>query len=143
MRHYVDSSVLVAHVLTGAPWLAHLPSADTVTCSELMAVEVARTIDRLTHEGRLAGDALDAALRRASALLGMVELIPVEAAVLDAARQSFGAPVKTLDAIHIASALTAQLRLGESLTFVTMDRQQARGAEAAGLGVLTLDGTQR
>jgi uncharacterized protein len=44
--------------------------------------------------------------------------------------------VKTLDAIHLASALLFQERTGDSLTFATHDLQQATCARALGFKII-------
>jgi hypothetical protein len=41
-------------------------------------------------------------------------------------------PVKTLDALHLASALLWRERSGDPLVFATHDPQQARAARALG-----------
>jgi hypothetical protein len=46
--------------------------------------------------------------------------------------------VKTLDAIHLASALLFQERTGESPTFATHDHQQATCARALGFKIIGL-----
>lgn len=45
-------------------------------------------------------------------------------------------PLRALDAIHVATALTATSLTHESLQFWTADRRQAAAAEAEGLEVV-------
>jgi hypothetical protein len=47
-------------------------------------------------------------------------------------QQPMATAVKTLDALHLASALLFQERRGASLTFATHDVQQATAARAMG-----------
>ena len=86
----------------------------------------------------VAGDVLYCAVKgdevEARAVVGDLDLVPVDRAVQDVACD-IGAPgLRTLDALHLASALL----LGEAMTaFVTYDHRLADAARAAGLGVAT------
>lgn len=61
---------------------------------------------------------------------------PLTRAVLRRAGMPMATAVKTLDAIHLASALLFQERRGEGLVFVTHDGQQATAARALGFDCL-------
>jgi uncharacterized protein len=103
--------------------------------SELARAEIARTVRRINHDdkGRVIDTArLSEELRYAERLCDNLDLVPVSSRVLtDAAslRQPF---LRTLDAIHLATA--AAIRTGLS-AFVTYDRRLAAAAEEAGLPV--------
>jgi hypothetical protein len=64
--------------------------------------------------------------------------IAVARSVLDRAGSSFPLPVKTLDAIHLATALQLRERRYQELVFATHDRQQGRAAAALGFEVIGL-----
>ena len=64
--------------------------------------------------------------------------IAVARSVLDRAGSSFPLPVKTLDAIHLATALQLRERRYHELVFATHDRQQGRAAAALGFEVIGL-----
>jgi predicted nucleic acid-binding protein len=73
------------------------------------------------------------AVRRARALLRRVNLVRVDDAVLDAAALLEPAPLRSLDAIHLASAMT----LADDLEVViTYDGRTAKAGEALGLPVV-------
>ena len=98
-----------------------------------MGVEVRRVIDRWRLDGALDDPgviAAQSALRQVEAGVGRIRLAR---SVLRRAAQPMGTVVRTLDAIHIASALLFQERRGVSIVFATHDTQQARGAQALGL----------
>lgn len=103
--------------------------------SEIARVECLRAIDRL----RLAGgmDDRDLARRRATMLklLSGVEAVRLNRAVLDRASEPFSTQVRTLDAIHIASALLVRGRVA-ALRFATHDSELATAATAIGLRVI-------
>lgn len=102
-------------------WLTAWPD-DVVTSSELARVEVLR------GARRVGGDALVLA----RTLVTELDLVPLDRRVSDLAAD-VGVPLlRTLDALHLASALV----LGEDLTaFVAYDHRLAASALAAGLSV--------
>jgi uncharacterized protein len=104
-------------------WL-ELHLEQPVVTSELGRVEILRAARRVGGE----------VLAEARAVVGDLDLVPLDRAVQDVACD-LGVPLlRTLDALHLASALL----LGHALTtFVAFDRRLARGAEAAGLVVAT------
>jgi len=62
--------------------------------------------------------------------------MPIDRAVVDLARASFGVNVRALDAIHVATAqVLAQAATAETLSFWTHDDRQATAALARGLNV--------
>lgn len=127
-RLYLDSSALVKLVVPEAEsgalrgllgaWPRRFSSA-------LAAVEVVRA-------ARLYSSA-PALMRRASQLLARLVLIDVTADVLAHAASAEPATLRSLDTIHLASALSLGRDLGG---FVTYDEHLAEAARAAGIPVL-------
>lgn len=126
---YLDSSALLklirredeTEALRG--WLELRPELPAVT-SELGRVEVVRVASRFG----------DHALARARAVIGDLDLVPLDRAVQDLACEVGDPPLRTLDALHLASALV----LGDGLTgLITYDRRLADAARTAGLVVTT------
>jgi predicted nucleic acid-binding protein len=75
-------------------------------------------------------------LDRADYLLGRVSLIPLEEAVLETAETIAPATVRTLDAIHLATAV--RLHEADKLSaLMTYDKQLAAGASEHGITVLS------
>ena len=91
-----------------------------LTSSEIARVELGRV-------GRVAG-AKASAVR---AVLDGLNLVSVTPAVVEAAEQLASASLRTLDAIHLASAL----EIGADTMFV-YDRRLAQAAREAGIAVL-------
>ena len=105
--------------------------------SELARAELARTVRRLNHDdrGRLADDArLRAELSYVEALWERLDLIAVSARVLNDAAAIEQPFLRTLDAIHLAAALSMRASLS---AFVTYDKKLAAAAAEAGLPVLS------
>jgi uncharacterized protein len=124
---YLDSSALVK-LVAEEPESASLERwltarAEIRVSSALARVEVTRYCLR---------DYLDA-LPAAAELIGGLELIPVTLDLLEQAA-SVGPPLlRSLDAIHLASALS----LGSDLTaFVAYDRRLQAAAQAEGLPIV-------
>lgn len=124
---YLDSSALMKLVRRETEtealreWLNLRPDQPVVT-SELGRIEVLRAARRVSDPG----------LAEARAVVGDLDLIPLDRAVQDFACDIGDPLLRTLDALHLASALL----LGDVLTaFVAYDQRLADGAQAAGLSV--------
>lgn len=104
--------------------------------SELARSEMARAVRRVNHDshGRLLDSGrLEAELRHAEGLCEHLDLIPVSSRVLSDAAALEMPFLRTLDAIHLATA--AAIRTGVS-AFVTYDKRLASAAGEAGLPVV-------
>lgn len=125
---YLDSSALIKLVLDEREsadlelWLSSRPDEPLVS-SELATVEVIRSIRRLSPPS----------LTEARAILGPVSLIPLSSSVVRRAADLPDPLLRSLDALHLASALIV---VEELTAFVTYDRRLSVAATAAGLGVI-------
>lgn len=132
MNFYIDSSV-VLRVLRGQKdaW-KEWGRWEKAYSSTLIRVECRRFIDRMRFEyGWNDDDIADAGvqLRRMERVITKVRL---SAAVMERAAAPMPTIVKTLDAMHIATAGLVLERLQPDLIFVTHDQQQAKAARALG-----------
>jgi predicted nucleic acid-binding protein len=124
---YLDTSVVLAALLAedrrppADLWTQHLIS------SRLLEYE---TWTRL-HALRPAADVVEAA----RFLVGSADLVEMTPTVLARALDPFPAPVRTLDALHLATALYLVAQ-GMRLRFATYDVRQAAAAKAVGLAVV-------
>ena len=126
---YLDTSVALAHLLAEdvmppvALWQQPLVS------SRLLEYEL---WTRLHARGlaRSHGDAARDLVQR----LALLELIPE---VLGRALEPFPAPLRTLDALHLAS-IDFLLRRGQVVTLATYDQRQRTAAVAMGVALFTL-----
>lgn len=122
---YLDSSALLKLLFDEIEsdalvrWLA-VHSGVPLTTSELARVEVPRACRR----------ANPAATQSAIALLSSLDLIPIGRNLLDEAASIGDATLRSLDAIHLASALSIKAGLS---AFVAYDGRLADAASAAGL----------
>jgi predicted nucleic acid-binding protein len=131
---YLDTSAFIRGVMDDAPDHAAMAqllkaSARRLVSSELLWLEADRTVVRLTAEGQLPSGMPTAV---AQALKSFVRL-RLDTAIIDEARRIPQA-VKSLDAIHIASAET----LGDDLeAVITYDKTLAHLLTQRGVRALT------
>ena len=135
MIAYLDTSVVLRVVFRQQQIWAGWGSWDEAWSSELMGVEARRTIDRL----RL-GQALDdEGVARSHESLGLIEkgvgCIRLTRPVLRRTALPMATAVKTLDAIHLSSAMLYAERQGTEPVFVTHDERQGTAARALGFEI--------
>ena len=133
---YLDASVVLRLILGEAGRLREWRQVELAVASALTEVECLRTLDRLHRAGVLSDG--EAAQRRSAVyrLLEGVEVVDVSRPVLRRASEPFPAPLGTLDAIHLATALGWRNTRDADLTMATHDPALALGAEAVGLPVI-------
>jgi predicted nucleic acid-binding protein len=128
---YVDTPALLRIVLSERGALRSWRHIERPVSSEIIRVERLRTLDRARLRSGL--DNEEVAVRR-SAMLDQLEAfdrIPLQRAVLARAADPFPTLVRTLDALHLASATFIRVRYG-GLRFATHDRELAAAARALG-----------
>ena len=120
---YLDSSAIVKLIIAEVgsdalrAWLEDRPRR---AASAIARTEVLRAV---RPEG-------PAAIAAARSILYAVDLVAIDDSILDAAALLRPPTLRTLDAIHLATALS----IGEDLaSFVTYDRRMIEGATALGL----------
>jgi uncharacterized protein len=135
VKAYIDTSVLLRIVLGEPRPLTEWRSIDLALTSELTRIEALRTIDRARIELRLSDT--EVAERRALVLgtLDGFHLARLDGVVLDRAAEPFPTLVRTLDAIHLATALLSRAE-HQGLVFATHDHAQAMAALSVGFRVI-------
>jgi len=99
-------------------------------------VEARRTIDRLRLGSALDDEDVAASREQLDTIESGLGFTPVTKTVLHRASLPMATAVRTLDALHVASALLVQERRGVAVLFATHDRSQATAARAMGLRVI-------
>lgn len=135
MIAYVDTSVLLRVVLREPGALEDLQAYDGLVSSELIAVESARTIDRLRLQGSLTLEEAAARSRALGDWLEAFDLVLLRPPVLSRAREPRPTPLGTLDAIHLTTALLWRERIGTLTTIATHDSALGATARAFGFDV--------
>jgi len=133
---YVDASVLLRVALRQPNALTEWRQIQQGVSSALVMTESLRTLDRLRLRANLTD--VEVASRRATilALVGSLELVEIDAIVLERAAQPMPTELGTLDAIHLATALLWKEMSGVDLAMATHDGALALGAQAHGLRVV-------
>jgi predicted nucleic acid-binding protein len=132
---YLDTSALLRIVLREAGALRDLRTYDGLVSSELIAVESARTIDRLRNQGALTMDEAAERIGLVNEWLEAVDLVLLRPPVLSRASEPWPMPLGTLDAIHLATALIWRDRLGPLPQMLTHDAALAAAARGFGFDV--------
>jgi hypothetical protein len=135
---YVESSAVLAWLLdeASAPAVRQwLVSAEAIVASDLTLIECDRVLLRAAALGELTeAEAADrrAHLTMAASHWHVLRLAPE---IVERARQPFpGEPIRTLDAIHLASALVARSAVA-GLELLSLDDRIRKAAGRVGLRV--------
>jgi predicted nucleic acid-binding protein len=133
---YLDTSI-VLRILFGEPDpLQEWGAWEIGYSSELLRVEARRTIDRLRLGSALDDEDVAASRQQLDTIETGLGFMPVTKTVLHRASLPMATAVRTLDALHVVSALLVQERRGVGVVFATHDRSQATAARAMGLRVI-------
>ncbi|MEO6236920.1 MAG: PIN domain-containing protein, partial [Vicinamibacterales bacterium] len=112
MTAYIDTSALLRIVFREPGALDDLRTYDALVASELIAVESARTIDRLRLQGSVSTQEAAARMRTTKDWLEAIDLVLLRTPVLSRASEPMPTPLGTLDAVHLATALIWRDRMG-------------------------------
>ena len=133
---YLDTSV-VLRILFGEPdRLQEWGAWEIGYSSELLRVEARRTIDRLRLGSALDDEGVASSRQQLDTIESGLGFMAVTKAVLHRASLPMATAVRTLDALHVVSALLVKERRGVDVIFATHDNSQATGARAMGLKVI-------
>lgn len=128
---YAESSAVLAWLLDqpgGWPAFDDLRNADLVVTSELTMIECDRALYRHVSVGRIEGSVAEHLRAELSDIVSAWGVTPISAEVVGRARASFPDDrIRALDAIHLASALTARADLGNVDLLTLDDRIRATG----------------
>jgi len=133
---YVESTGVLAWLLDEAPSATVrqlLAAADAIVASDLTLIECDRVLLRAAALGELTE--ADAADRRAylTAAAAHWHVLRIGPEIVERARQPFpGDPIRTLDALHLASALMARSTL-PGLELLSLDDRIRKTARRLGL----------
>jgi predicted nucleic acid-binding protein len=132
---YLDTSALLRIVLREVGAIDNLRTYEGLVSSELIALESARTIDRLRSQGGLTLDEAAERIGVVNEWLEAVDLVLLRPPVLSRASEPMPMPIGTLDAIHLATALIWRERVGELPQVLTHDAALGAAARAFGFDV--------
>lgn len=139
MTLFAESSAVLTWLLSqprGHLVLDALESSDSVVISELTLVETDRTLLRELALGGVTAAVADALQARLVEVAATWNVQALRREVLDRARASFPDDrIRSLDAIHLASAVVARASLGD-MDLLSLDERIRSNAAALGFRVL-------
>ncbi len=133
---YLDSSVVLRPLLGQPARLKDWGRWETAYSSELLGVECRRAIDRLRLEGAYDDRRMAEAMEQLGKIEKTIERVRITRSILHAASRTMPTVVKTLDAIHLATAAAIRDNRAAGILFATHDNQQATAARALGFPCL-------
>src|SRR5262245_61945319 len=126
---YLDTSVALAHILVEDRMPPAALWQETLVSSRLIEYEMWRRVHALLFDTSR-GDEVRAVLAR----LSLIEMSPP---VLTRALEPFPLPVRTLDALHLASMEFLRLN-GQRVNVASYDQRLVTAARAMGFEILVL-----
>lgn len=109
-----------------------LAEAELVLTSEITTIECERTLVRVAHSGTIRHDEASAHRETLRAIAAHWSVLPLGAEIAERARRPFPAePVRTLDAIHLASLVVARA-IAPDVRVLSLDRRIRRNASELG-----------
>jgi predicted nucleic acid-binding protein len=130
---YLDTSAVLHGILengTSPELEAQIAAAPILITSRLSLVESSRAIHRLRQLGQVGEAKLADAQRELSAVWARCELWELTPSVCERACQvAPGTPLRTLDALHLATFVLAREKI-EGLELLTVDRRLQQALEA-------------
>jgi predicted nucleic acid-binding protein len=133
---YVDSSVLLRMILGEPTRLKEWDEIRTSVASSIAEIECLRTLDRFRLLRRLPDDEIVGWRDVLYRLMARTEIVEVDRSVVARASQPFTTILRTLDAIHLASAMVWREHSEADLTRATHDGALAKAARAHGFSVV-------
>ena len=113
-----------------------LRTAPAVVTSELTSTEVGRSLQRLVVTDQLDAERGERVWASYSVASQHWHMYRIDDDILVRARQAFPRePLRTLDAIHLATAMRHALEVGAP-RMLSLDRQVRANAQALGLGIV-------
>ncbi len=136
MIAYVDASVLLRIVFGEPTALPEWDSIETPVASPLVEVECLRSVDRFRLEKGLTDEEILPRREEIYRFTSSMDVVELDRAVLSRASQPLSSILRTLDAIHLASALIWREQSDADLVMATHDLALAAAARAHGMRVV-------
>jgi predicted nucleic acid-binding protein len=105
MVAYLDSSLVLRHILLGEEAIEEAFRCGKVITSELLEIECRRVLHRYRLQNDLDDEGFVEAIKRLNTILEGTTVLAMTPSIKQKAAGSFPVVIKTLDALHLASAL--------------------------------------
>lgn len=140
-RAYFDSSVLVKTYFNevGSRRARELVRKYRIVSSSLAPVEIMATLYRQRAAAILREEVLKAIVSRLASERRFWDIVQLDSDLMAAAEEVvMSAPIRTLDALHVAAALSIQKSSRQMFPFVTADMRQVDAAKRLGLQTIAV-----
>jgi predicted nucleic acid-binding protein len=133
MNCYVDSSIILKYFLSDDRTFEDVRRFAKVGSSELLLIECSRVFQRYRLQQMIDDDQLADLRARLERVIRNILLIEISDTVKNLAAGPFPTIIGSLDAIHLASALTWKgIEYSDELHMLSFDRQMCLCAQALG-----------
>ena len=135
---YFDSSVVVKRYVpeSGSSLAREVIRRHAFLSSAIAPLETVSALSRRRRSGEVDQNTFNSIVSRIELDRAHWELVPIDREVLECAEGIVrNLSIRSLDAIHIASALSFQERFGNRIPFFSADERQLDAAAGAGLQV--------
>jgi predicted nucleic acid-binding protein len=132
---YIDSSVVLRRLLEQSGAIPVLRQWRLFS-SQLVDVEVRRTLLRYHTEHVLSAASFARRVNEWNLVRDSIDLIPISNGIMQRAAEPFPTLIKTLDAIHLATAIGWAGQTQEPVIVLTHDRPLGIAASACGFPVV-------
>src|ERR1700722_10266018 len=132
---YIDSSVVLRILLPQSDAIPEL-ARWRLFSSQLVDVEVRRTLQRYHAERVLSAAKFARRVNEWNLFRASIDLTPITTGIMQRAAEPFPTLVKTLDAIHLATAIGWAGQTKAPVTILTHDRPLGIAASACGFAVV-------
>ena len=140
MKGILDSSAVLRYLLNQDPILRAAESWTWVGASDLLYVECHRVLERVRFQNEITHEEYQKGLTWLNSFLDGVVLVPIGASVIRRASRQYPLPLKTLDAIHLATLETLSEEDDPSeREFLTTDKTLGKVAQLLRFGVPGLE----
>jgi len=132
---FLDTSVVLSRLFNQKPLLPNheWDSLENPHASELVRVESCRVIERQKLDSGWSDKVFAESLSALETLLSGLTLVLLDPLILSRACQPFGVRLKTLDSIHLATALLLRAQdMNQVWTFFAHDDQLKNAARTCG-----------
>ena len=136
MTTYIDSSALLRLVLGSPGAIPNWRSIEHPVSSVLIEVECLRTLDRLRLTERIADEVIAGRRQLVYGLLSGMDFMEISRVVISRASQPLPVPLRTLDAIHLATAMIWREAEQDDVQLATHDAALALAARSTGFTVI-------
>ncbi len=138
MIAYIDSSVLPRILLDEEGKIEEFKKIERGISSVLLKIECLRTLDQLKFENQYSDDEYIESRSLFLSAFKKISFIKLSNSIVESSCRPWEIPVKSLNAIHLASALQWKQNEEKNLMFLTHDKRLGNVAKSNGLDVIGL-----